>query len=259
MYAYVRTPDERFYRSMVFGYGRFEDTSKNYWIVLNEKKTKLVKISTENSDYYYLNLLVIIVDCDRSGWTPELTNGIDCVSYFPFDRISKMIDDDTVPDELLERCIAEDRAYQFCEYPEIRTQRDIDNLYWASGWFHDGYIAEEKMQDDGTLYLRFEGTWGCQVELWLWGDLRYDTSFRHLDADNAYWFKATILLHNGLVYFSDDMDLTAEQIDEEIGCWFKARHMKYHIIPETEKECIRCRKAHLKIMKKLHPEDFKKR
>lgn len=37
-------------------------------------------------------------------------------------------------------------------------------------------IIKEIMQADGTLYLRFDGIWGCEVEVWFWGELEYDTS-----------------------------------------------------------------------------------
>ena len=51
--------------------------------------------------------------------------------------------------------------------------------------FHDARIMKEIMQADGTLYLRFDGTWGREVEVWFWGELEYDTSVRHIE--NLIW------------------------------------------------------------------------
>lgn len=40
----------------------------------------------------------------------------------------------------------------------------------------------------------------------------------------------SLILKDGYVYFVDE-ELEVEEITDEY-CWFKARHMKYHIIPD---------------------------
>lgn len=40
--------------------------------------------------------------------------------------------------------------------------------------------------NDGTLYLRFDGNWGCEIEMWFWGDLEYDTSSRNPEEYDSY-------------------------------------------------------------------------
>ena len=87
------------------------------------------------------------------------------------------------------------------------------------------------MQSDGNLYLLFDGIWGCKIEVWLWGDLEYDTSSRDSKDCDPYWFCSTILLQDEFVYFIDDEDVTVDEMKNGC-CWFKARHMKYHIIPD---------------------------
>lgn len=86
-----------------------------------------------------------------------------------------------------------DAGYIYEEIQEIKGQKEIDNLYWASGGFHDAYIAKEELQQDGTLYLKFDGAWGCEIEIWLWGDLEYDTSCKNPDCYDPYWYSSTIL------------------------------------------------------------------
>ena len=93
--------------------------------------------------------------------------------------------------------------------------------------FHDGYIVKEQLQADGKLYLKFAGLWGCQLEVWFWGDLEYDTSAVQ---DNPDWFGSTTLLADGFVYLVDDEQKTVDQITNDY-CYFKARHMQYHLIP----------------------------
>ena len=77
--------------------------------------------------------------------------------------------------------------------------KDIKNLEWASGGFHDARIAKKKLQDDDTLYLLFDGTWGCKIEVWFSGDLEYDTSSRDPETVDPYWFGATVILQDGFV------------------------------------------------------------
>lgn len=80
------------------------------------------------------------------------------------------------------------------------------------------------------MYLLFDGTWECKVEVWLWGELEYDISGKTSAEFDPCWYGSTVLLQDGFVYFSDDCIMTAEEITAS-RCYFKARHMKYHIIP----------------------------
>lgn len=120
----------------------------------------------------------------------------------------------------------------------IQANKDVVDLEWASGNFHDAFIIKEELQDDGTLYLRFDGIWGCQIEVWFWGDLKYDTSIIHSEEVIPYWIDSTLILQDGFVYFIGDYvdseeieDITEGKIRAEC-CYFKARHMKYRIIPD---------------------------
>ena len=124
-----------------------------------------------------------------------------------------------------------DAGYIYEEIQEIKGQNDIENLYWASGYFHDAYIAKEELQQDGTLYLKFEGCWGCEIEIWLWGELEYDTSSKNSDCYDNYWYSSSILQEDGFIYFVDDNNMTVDKIGKGY-CYFKARHMKYRIIPD---------------------------
>ena len=136
------------------------------------------------------------------------------------------------PQNILEQCRKIDKGYIYDEIHEIKTQKDIEDLDWTTGNFHDAYIAKKKLQDDGKLYLRFEGIWGCDLEVWFWGDLEYDMSNRDPElVDDPYWFDSTILLQDGFVYLIDEEDMTVEKITTDY-CYFKARHMEYRVIPK---------------------------
>ena len=138
---------------------------------------------------------------------------------------------DEQPKEILDKCRAMDAEYVYEETMEIRTEADIANLSCAFGGFHDAFIAREELMEDGTLYLLFDGTWGCKIEVWFRGDLEYDTSSRHSDEYDHFWFGSTVILQDGFVYLIDDDGMTVNNIGPGY-CYFKARHMKYRIIPD---------------------------
>ena len=72
---------------------------------------------------------------------------------------------------------------------------------------------------------------GCKIEVWLWGELEYSTNSRNPDEFDSYWFGSTIVIKDDFIYFIDDENVKPEDINDRY-CWFKAKHMKYHIIPD---------------------------
>ncbi len=237
MHAIIRQGNGKYYISAVFGYYRDitamndrEEIHKRYWIVWNPEKTRLIRWLNLVPDTEYLIPQILIVDADQSNWNKD-QNGVGCVDFLSRELLDSFLDSEQQPAEIIEKCLEMDAGYVYNETPEIRTETDIENLEWASGGFHDACIIKEEMQENGTLYLRFEGTWGCEIEVWFWGDLEYDTSSRDPERYDPYWFGSTVILHDGFVYFVDETDMTVERISRD-HCYFKARHMKYRIIPD---------------------------
>lgn len=110
-----------------------------------------------------------MVDADQSDW--QLTaDGQGCVNFWRRDQWEALTTQANPDPALLERCRKLDEGYVYDPMPEIKPQQDIENLNWAVNNFHDGYIVNEQLQADGKLYLKFAGLWGCQLEVWFWGD-----------------------------------------------------------------------------------------
>ena len=181
-------------------------------------------------DTKYIIPQILIVDSERNNWNLD-EDGVGCVDFLSRELLDSFLDDEIQPEEILSRCRAMDAGYVYNEITEVKNQQDIEDLDWVSGGFHDARIAKEKLQDDGTLYLRFDGTWGCEIEVWFSGDLEYDTSSRDPEECDPYWYGSTVILHNGFVYFVDEEDMTVDKITPGY-CYFKARHMKYKVIPD---------------------------
>lgn len=240
MHAIVCQGNGKYYVSAVFGYFRditatddyekyIQSIHNPYWIVWDEEKKRLIRWLNMVPDTQYIIPQILIVDSDHENWNMD-DDGVGCVDFLSRDLLDSFLDLDQQPEEILEKCRSMDAGYIYEEIQEIKGQKEIDNLDWASGGFHDARIAKEELQQDGTLYLRFDGTWGCEIEVWLWGDLEYDTSSRNPDHCDPYWQGSTILQKDGFLYLIDEDDMTVEQIGKGY-CYFKARHMKYRIVP----------------------------
>ena len=241
MHAIIRQGEGKYYVSAVFGYYKditatddYEKYLQNihnpYWIVWDAEKRRLIKWLAFAPNTKYIIPQVIIIDADQSNWRKD-ENGVGCVDFLNRELLDSFLDRDEQPKEILDKCHAMDAGYVYEETTEIKTEADIVNLSWASGGFHDAFIAQEELKEDGTLYLLFDGTWGCKIEVWFWGDLEYDTSSRHSDEYDHFWLGSTVILQDGFVYLIDDDDMTVDKIGPGY-CYFKARHMKYRIIPD---------------------------
>lgn len=240
MHAIIRQGNGKYYVSAVFGYFKdirsadaheryLEDTYKSFYVIWDEKKEKLIRWFAMEQNTRFLIPQVLVVDSEQEDWVKD-EDGSEHVSFLSREEASKVCDSGYLTQDLREKCLLVDDGYGFDPYPEIRTQRDIDNLDWVSGNFHDAYIKEIKTLDSGELYVLFDGVWGCKIELWFRDDVEYDISSRDVEAYDIYWFGSTVILQDGFVYLVDDKDMTVEQIDKGF-CYFKARHMKYHVIP----------------------------
>ena len=232
MYAIIREGDGNFYTSLVFGYYKSSNDSdyKNrFWIVLNKSKTALIKQHVLQQNTKYLIPMVLITDADESGWN-KISENEESVDFLPTGELLSMIDSNTIPSELTKKCIEMDSAYKFESIRTINTADDIRDLKWVSGGFHDAFIAEKK-ECGNSLYLLFDGTWGCKIEVWFEGDISYDTSSRDPEKFDPYWFGSTVKIDNGFIYLIDDEDVSINDINSSY-CWFKARTMKYRVIPD---------------------------
>lgn len=180
-------------------------------------------------DTEFLIKQVLIIDSDESGWNINEEDGTGGVSFLPRELADKIISEGSIPDDIMQQCKKIEESYVYDEYREIKTEKDIEDFDWATGNFHDAYIKEQKILEGGELYLRFSGIWGCQVEIWFWDDLEYCSESRNPEYNDPYWSCSTLELKNGYVYFVDG-EIDVKEITDGY-CWFKARHMKYHIIP----------------------------
>ena len=242
MHAIVRQGGGKYYVSAVFGYYHdvkaeeeyeryLEQIYSPYYIVWNEEKTALCIVHAMMPDTKSLIPQILIVDTDKQGWVWDESAKMGGVEFLPRKTADHLAETGELPPDLLEKCRALEGNDVFHPFGEIRTEQDIENLLTVSGGFHDGKISICTMQEDGVLYVLMEDLWGCSLELWFWGDVSYSIESRNPEYWDPYWLEAGLLMENGLIYLVDEIVKSAEEIDEN-HCWFRAQHMKYHIIPD---------------------------
>ena len=233
MHAIIRKGDGEFYTSAVFGYYSDKKSEYNYgayYIVLDEEKEHLKKQQVfDPKKKPQLDLMVLIIDADNTGWSED-EHGFGGVDFLPKDEALMIIRDGVCPEDILRKCRELDSTYHYTEYNEIVDESDIERLMNVSGWFHDAVIAEMK-ENDGVLRVVFDGVWGCKIEMFFEGDVSYNTDSRDPELYDPYWYGSTMICQDGYIYFVDDDDMKVEDIKEGY-CWFKAKRVRYRVIPD---------------------------
>ena len=244
MQAIINQPGGDCYVSAVFGYYRnvtatddyqryVERIHNPYYIVWDKDHTKLTKWLAMVPNTKYIIPQILIIDTDDSNWVTN-EDGEGCINFLTKELIDIYTDSNELPDEIYQKCSAAYADFIYNETAEIKSDRDIENLMAATGYFHDARIVSEHLDDNGVLHVHFDGTWGCEVDVWFWDNLEYDTSSKNQDNCDPYWYGSSVILHDGFVYFVDEDDMQVDEIGPEY-CYFKARHMKYRIVPQILK------------------------
>ena len=177
MHAIIRQGEGKYYVSAVFGYYKgitatddYEKYLQNiynaYYVVWDAEGKRLARCLAMVPDTKYIlpdlptlaapNRLwrepsqiyiipqVIIIDANQDNWRKD-EEGVGCVDFLNRDLLDSFLDVEEQPKEILDKCRAMDAGYVYEETTEIKTEADIVNLSWASGGFHDAFIAKEEL------------------------------------------------------------------------------------------------------------------
>lgn len=240
MYAIVMNPDGTYYTSPVFGhyckvtatddYGKYRQAIYNrFYVVLNEKGDSLAKQYVFDSAKEFLEPRIHIVDARTDGWIKD-EDGYGSVAYLA--DIDFYAENVEIEPHLLEKCLQVGKEEQYREYMDIETQWDIQNYLHVSGYMHDASIESIKQEGD-TLHVLFDGCWGLKIELWFSGDVSYSMGDRTDPLADPYWYGATVQQENGYFWLIDNDDAQISDITDEY-CYFKAKHIRYRVIPNKK-------------------------
>lgn len=239
MYAMIRLGNGKFYTSYVYGYfcpvtaeedyqRYLERVHNRYYLVLNEEKNCIVKqfvFNRQNSPY--LDQSIIIVDDNIDDWEID-EGGQGCISLLK--KYDPSAIEQSICQEDLLRCLELDKNFIYEPIQTVSNQMDISRLLTASGEFHDACI-EKYHSDDDSLYVLFESVWGYRIEVWFDGDVSWSMDSRDPEKCDPYWLIANVFIKDNWIYLVDEGIDDPNEINENY-CWFKARRMRYHIIPK---------------------------
>lgn len=172
---------------------------------------------------------VLITDSDTKTWQMN-QDGCGAMDFLPAENLLELVEENQVPDELTQKCIAMDAKIKYQAIQKLRTQQDIENLECVSGGFHDAVIEEIEWKGK-TLCVLFGGIWGCKIQLWLEGDVSFCVKSREDEDADLYWMDSSLFMENGYIYLVDDCKMTAEKITDDY-CWFKAKSVSYQVLPD---------------------------
>ena len=150
MHAIVRQGDGKYYVSPVFGYYKdvkskddyqryLESIHTPYYVVWDEAGEHLIKWFAMQPNTKYLIPQILIIESGQEGWIED-EDGVGGVDFLPREVADQIIDSGLFPDGVFEKCKAVGAGYEYKPEQEILTQKDIENLEWASGGFHDACI-----------------------------------------------------------------------------------------------------------------------
>lgn len=238
MHALVYLQNGSYYTSAVYGYYKEPATIRKgyerYWIVWNSSKTRLIRWPAMVPDKEYLVPQILIVDSDQSNWIIDDDNDSGCVDFLTIELLISILDNNVQPENILKKCRNADAPYIFHDKMEIKKQKDIEDLDWISMGFHDAFLTKKEFLEDGSLYLALDGIWCCELEIWFSGEIECHTATgKNGEEYDLYWDWqiATILMHEGFIYFVVDEPVTTFADIKSDCCYFKARHLKYRITP----------------------------
>ena len=238
MYAIVMNPDGTYYTSPIFAYyckitatddyEKYRQSIYNrFYVVLNPNGTSLVKQYVFNPAKEFLKPSIHIVDTRTDAWIKD-EDGHGCVAWLAdVDFDADVLE---IEPHLLEKCYQIGKEEQYQEYVDIETEGDIQNYLHVSGYMHDARVESFKQEGD-TLHVLFDGCWGLKIELWFSGDVSYSLGDRTDPLADPYWYGANVQKENGYYWLIDDDEAQISDITDEY-CYFKAKHIRYRVIPK---------------------------
>jgi len=240
MHAIINDGNGDYYVSYVFG--RYHDINYNdkpkldsyadWFIIWNKDKTKIIAYPSQVLGTRYILPLVTIIDVAGNEWFEKGDNNC-CVDFLNKETIELLLNTESQPKDILEKCREADKDYEYRDIREINTEDDAKGFLWAVGGLHDAFIDKYEIEDNGTLHVTFDGVWGLKVELWFSGDIVYNIPEPDPDYGHEIWYDSSLILSDGFKYLVDFEGITEEDLGN-LGkdcTWFKSKKINYRLTP----------------------------
>ena len=241
MIVKVLTKDNREYYSTVFAKIN-TGWNQQYIVFDDEKKFDLVRV-------YELTPSIIrkvfIIDNDTSNWIfkdkitvssnteYEKCGGLDWIIN-DLELFDLIINGNKLDESILKKAKQLNNKIIKKEWHEIKTQKDIENLFSAAWGFHDSHVQDIKFTniidntyDPSKVQVCFTSCWNCDIIL----EFESDVLIHYISNDQAYneFFDANILFEDDYIYWiGENIKSLAELKDYHI--YFRGRSLKWKMI-----------------------------
>ena len=95
------------------------------------KKKRLIRWLDMVPNTKYLIPQILIIDSEQDNWKKD-EQGVGCVDFLSRELLDSFLDEEKQPEDILNKCRKMDADYIYIDTPEIKTQKDIEDLEWAS-------------------------------------------------------------------------------------------------------------------------------
>lgn len=163
MNALIKT-ENGFYCSTVYAYNRGTKWGETVAVVFDQSNTKLVVVHCDHVNAAgHIHLTVLFADGNKDNWVKcGEWEGIDFIVNNK-DLLKSIESGDSIPLEILDKCLALQTTETFSGWNKIDSDADIQTLMNISGGFHDGYIESIETVDNVT-YVKFK-CWSCYITI----------------------------------------------------------------------------------------------
>lgn len=231
MNVIVRLGNKKYYYSKVFGI--YKDSPSDeiwdiYYIVLNEKQDKLIKVNAYDVGEY-LERKVLELDRDTEGLILD-EEGFGCVEFLNEKDIEIILNGGDVEGPKLKICKNFNEEIELHDYKYVKSDDDISDLLNLAGGFHDAYVKKINGNHD-KLAVTFGGIWGCSLELIFEGEVSYKNKRTTINIDD-WWYDASLVRNeSGYIILLDQDGYNEEDDIDEYSCYFMAKKLRYKVIP----------------------------
>lgn len=233
MKAIVRTLDGGYYHSLVFGLFKDEKaiggfsqlhskSNREIYIVLNKEKTKLITLPLYDSLAYF-ERRIIVTDRSQENWLFD-DDGYGTVDFLPINNILDLIKSELVSQDLLIKCVEQDKQAHFTTSFLLETENDIKNFESVSDYLIDAFIAEVSYTE-GILSALFSNVKGCDILI----NFLNPSEFRFFGND-YYWNSGVVFKQNGNIFLVDEGFDEDSEVSSTQAC-FSGQVVNYEVIP----------------------------
>lgn len=231
MNVIIRLGNKKYYYSKVFGI--YKDSPSDeiwdiYYIVLNEKQDKLIKVNAYDVGEY-LDRKVLELDKDTEGLILN-EEGFGCVEFLNEKDIEAILNGEDIESPKLKICKNFNDEIEILDYKEVKSDNDISDLLNLAGGFHDAYVKKIN-GNNNKLAVTFDGIWGCSLELIFEEEVIYKNA-RSTTNIGYWWYDASLeKTESGYIILLDQDGYKEEDDIDEYSCYFMAKKLKYKVIP----------------------------